>query len=350
MCLCRIRFCGQPVCRAAFSPKEPSRGNRSASAGSLHGFTLVELLVVITIIGILIALLLPAVQAAREAARRMQCSNNLKQLGLALHGYHDTWGQFPLGAAHWSMADWTNYTNDAHGSLLVALLPYIEQQGIYDHCDLKTNTAYNSKIGTKYVYEMWIETFVCPSDAPRQYWGGNKYYWSAACSTQNQNRATSNYGVSMGSQAFWAGTYQNDAFGTGSAYHGDSLNRGEISGVFGHLAFGAAINEITDGTSNTIAMGEIRPACSWHSRDGWMHPNSLWNATTAPINITECCTAGTADETQNWSCEQAFRSAHSGGCNFVFCDGSTHFINDTINYTTYQKLGDRRDGLTVEAY
>jgi prepilin-type N-terminal cleavage/methylation domain-containing protein/prepilin-type processing-associated H-X9-DG protein len=321
----------------------------SMDASRKGGFTLVELLVVITIIGILIALLLPAVQAAREAARSMQCSNNLKQLGLALHNYHDKWQQFPLGAAHWLDTDWTSFTKDAHGSFLVALLPYIEQQSLYDHCDFSTLTDYNSKVGTTYVHETWIQTFLCPSDVAK-YWGGNKYYWSEGNSTQNQKRATTNYSGSMGSQLFDTGGYFGNAFGTGTAYHGDSIARGTISGVFSHLAWGAAFFEITDGTSNTIALGEIRPACSWHARDGWMHVNALWNATSSPINSKACCASGESDDTQNWSCEQAFRSTHPGGCNFVFCDGSIHCLSENIDYMTYQKLGDRRDGYTVGAY
>jgi prepilin-type N-terminal cleavage/methylation domain-containing protein/prepilin-type processing-associated H-X9-DG protein len=314
-----------------------------------RGFTLVELLVVITIIGILIALLLPAVQAAREAARSMQCANNLKQLGLALHSYHDVWNRFPLGASHPNVSLWETIPSDNHGSFIVALLPYIEQQGIHDACDFKTNTDYYSKIGNKYVYEIWIPTLICPSDAPVQYWGGNKFYFGKPCSTANQNRATSNYAASMGSQYFTSG-YAGNTFGNGPIMHGDTLSGGQISGLFSHVAWGAGIHEITDGTSNTIALGEMRPACSWHARDGWMHVNSLWNATSSPINCTTCCAGGVVDDTHNWSCEQAFRSAHSGGCNFAFADGSIHFISENIDYTTYQKLGDRRDGYSVNGY
>jgi prepilin-type N-terminal cleavage/methylation domain-containing protein len=316
------------------------------------GFTLVELLVVVTIIAILIALLLPAVQAAREAARRARCANNLKQLGLALQGYHARWDQFPLGSSHPDAAGWGDIPISNHGSFLVALLPYLDQQALYDACNFNTNTDYYSMIGNKHVYEYVISTFRCPSDDLSTIWDGNPLYWGYASSTKGQNRALSNYAACMGSQYFgWPNDdYRGNVFGTGPMDHADTLKGEQISGVFGHLAWSARISDITDGTSNTIALGEMLPACSWHARDGWMHVNSLWNATSAPINDTFSCPNYESNGTMCWSCEQAFRSFHGGGANFVLCDASTVFLNDTIDYMTYQKLGDRRDSLPIGTY
>ena len=322
------------------------------------GFTLVELLVVIAIIGILIALLLPAVQAAREAARRMQCGNNLKQLGVALHNYHDTNKQFPLGAVHPTCptaGTWSQIDPSHHAVLLVSLLPYIEQQALYDACDFTQNTSHMSQIGStgQFVHEVWVETFQCPSDSPRKYWGGDPLYHSSAGSTKDQKRATSNYSGCMGNQAFGHCPFGGNMFGTGPVYHGHDNDGTQLSGVFSHCAYGASIAEITDGTSNTIAMGEIRPKCSWHARDGWMHINALWFATTCPINYPNCPDeAGYEDNTCNaehsgWSCDMGFKSRHPGGAQFVFADGSVHFLSETIDYETYQRLGDRRDGLPV---
>ena len=328
------------------------------------GFTLVELLVVITIIGVLIALLLPAVQAAREAARRAQCCNNLKQLGLAIHNYHDIWQRFPLGAACYSQYDLAAGPNiNNHGSMFVAILPFIEQQPLYDLCNFRTDTDWNSVYPgtTRHIYETWITALLCPSDAEQKYWDGNPMNNV----TKGQNRATSSYAGSMGSQSFAAGPFIGNAFApNGSDPHGNYGHFGpggtggsHISGVFSHLAWGAAINEITDGTSNTIAIGEVRPKCSMHARDGWMGVNSLWFTTSTPINYPSCPGEPGYDEATvnagilaECSIEQGFKSAHSGGCGFVFCDGSTHFLNENISYLTYQMLGDRHDGRTPEGY
>lgn len=334
-----------------------------------HGFTLVELLVVITIIGILIALLLPAVQAAREAARRAQCANNLKQLGLALHNYHQVFNQFPLGAVHTlkpGINTWANPDNDQHGSFVVGLLPYLEQQALYDECDFHTQTSYNSRIGDtgKFVHEVWVAALLCPSDGKPTYWGGNPLYHSYPASTKDQKRATSNYAASMGNQAFGACPFGGNMFPLeqtdpakryGASGHGHDDTGRYISGVFSHISWGASIAEITDGTSNTIAVGEIRPKCSWHARDGWMHFNSLWFATTCPINFPNCPDEsgfedGNCNAPHAWSCDMGFKSRHPGGCQFCFADGSVHYLSENVNYDTYQKLGDRRDGETIGAF
>ena len=328
------------------------RSNEGSSAR--RAFTLVELLVVIAIIGILVALLLPAVQSAREAARRMQCGNNLKQLGLALHNYHLSFNRFPLGASHPTDTNWGTINNDHHGSFIVGLLPFFEQQVMYDACDFKTDTAYNSALpGGQKLHEIWLSVLLCPSDE-KKFLDGNPLYHNQPNSTKGQKWAISNYGASMGNQAFGACPFGGNQFGNGPSFHGHDLTGAQISGVFSHIAWGAAIEDIRDGTSNTIAIGEIRPKCSWHARDGWMHINSLWFATTCPINYKNCenepgynasCSASNA-----WSCDMGFKSQHTGGAQFVFGDGSVHFLSETIDYVTYQKLGDRRDGQTIGAY
>ena len=308
----------------------------------------------IAIIGMLVALLLPAVQAAREAARRISCGNNLKQLGIALHNYHDTNRRFPLGNSHNVNANWGSLNNDHHGSFLVGLLPFFEQKTLFDACDFTTDTAYNSTLpGGQKVHEVWIGALVCPSDE-KKYWDGNPLYHSSASSTKGQNWASSHYAVSMGNQAFGPCPFGGNMFGNGPASHGHDSTGTQISGAFSHLAWGAALHEIEDGTTNTIALGEIRPKCSWHARDGWMHINSLWFATTCPINYKNCqgepgynatCAASSA-----WSCDMGFKSRHPGGAQFAFCDGSVHLLSDNIDYNTYQKLGDRRDAQTLGVY
>jgi prepilin-type N-terminal cleavage/methylation domain-containing protein/prepilin-type processing-associated H-X9-DG protein len=331
-------------------------GAGAAKERRRNAFTLVELLVVIAIIGILVGLMLPAVQSARESARRMQCGNNLKQLGIALQGYHVTNGRFPLGASHPNAQNWGVIHPDHHGSFIVGLLPYFEQQNVFDACDFTTDTAYNSTLpGGQKVHELWLSVLLCPSDEKR-YWDGNPLYHSQQSSTRGQRWAISNYGASMGSQAFSSGScpYSGNMFGTGSSPHGHDLTGRDISGVFSHIAWGASKASIRDGTSNTIALGEIRPKCSWHARDGWMHINSLWFATTCPINYRNCpdepgfnagCAAPNA-----WACDMGFKSQHPGGAQFVFCDGSVHFLSEHIDYNTYQKLGDRRDGQVIGSF
>lgn len=330
----------------------PMATHPNTSASRRSAFTLIELLVVIAIIGVLVALLLPAVQAARESSRRTQCANNLKQLGIALHNYHDALGRFPLGASHPTLANWNNINNDHHGSFLVGLLPFMEQQNLYDACDFATDTAFNSVLpgSTTKVHSVWINTLICPSDE-KKYWDGNPLYPVAPNSTKGMRWATSHYGASMGNQTFGPCPFQGNMFGTGSAIHGHDLTGSMISGVFSHVAWSAKMSDLLDGTHATIALGEIRPKCSWHARDGWMHINSLWFATTCPINYKNCenesgysttCAAPSA-----WSCDMGFKSRHRGGAQFVFCDGNVRLLQDNIDYNTYQRLGDRSDGQPV---
>lgn len=325
------------------------------------GFTLVELLVVIAIIGVLVGLLLPAVQAAREAARRMSCQNNLKQIGLAVLNYESAYGQFPHGTRDrdpkhnggdnrpWSGGD------HRKGSVLVKLLPFIEQAPTYEQIDFNldvvpqiVNLGFSGSDGLK------MAPYICPSDGTTEgrLVNAQQFY---------------NYAISLGNQNMsgrgWCDIYPNNSFNTrasgvlggnlfqnGPTGHGTSNNGRDISGVFSRSSWSAQFKDISDGTSNTIMMGEILPSCGDHHRQGWWSPNALWTATTGGINFNTCRKRQVPDNQQNcndfrnWQTSQAFKSDHPGGAQFVFCDGSVTFLGETIDYLLYQQLGDRRDG------
>lgn len=358
------------------------------------GFTLVELLVVIAIIGILIALLLPAVQAAREAARRAQCTNNMKQIGVALHGYADVYGRFPINGVSAEVQNWATI----RGSENLRLLPYIEQTQIYNMYNFNIDqyalpTSADNQVGPNgiAVRDNPIQSFVCPSDTNGAFTLSNHPTMSYGPCIGAQT-IISNWGgvVTIGSivgPSPYTGSMIGNWFGTGPANDSDTWSGGgtQISGVFSRSGPGstgiargwaaqqdgtwaAALRDITDGTTNVIAYGEIRASCSDHGLNGWLDANqgSTWFATTAPINYPTCVgernpmtntilpnTWSGGNPTwnltnqyspQNWTTSQGFKSKHPDGAQFLFCDGSVHFLQETINYDMYQRLGDRRDG------
>jgi len=324
-------------------------------------FTLVELLVVIAIIGVMVGLLLPAVQAAREAARRMSCGNNLKQIGLAVHNYENTYKRFPVGTIHNDPAHnpvQAAWAGGAHrkGSVLVKLLPWMEQQPLFDQLDFAgdvqqqlVNLGFAGNNGIK------MSVYICPSDGTTSArLAAAQQFYNYATSMGNQNmpgRGWCNLFPDNSAPTRAAGILGGNLFLNGPVGHGTTNLGSQTSGVWSRSgSFAARFQDITDGTSSTIMMGEVLPSCGDHHRGGWFSTNALWTATTGGINFNTCGKRAIPDNAEDchdhrvWMTSQAFKSDHPGGAQFVFCDGSVNFLSESINYLTYQQLGSRNDG------
>ena len=317
----------------AYSKHQTTRTDR--------GFTLVELLVVIAIIGILIALLLPAVQAAREAARRMQCGNNLKQLGLALHNYATMHGGFPPGGiSEWNLGGaWDIYNESANGkhgtSWMLQVLPFIEQTPLFDHWDFTKNV-----LGNKTLAESDISMFYCPSrrTTVREQDRNLMFLdWSSG--------GTDYGGCYCGSNGFW-----NDIEEPTKCIHkigdldfafGSLIGRSDLMGVF-QINRSTRFGNITDGTSNTLLIGELQrlndpTTCTSRSSDGWAV------AGVATLFSTDASTCGNPGGLNNDFFESP-GSEHTGGAHFCMADGAVRFINENINTELFMFLGTIADG------
>lgn len=316
-----------------------------------RAFTLVELLVVIAIIGALVALLLPAVQAAREAARRSQCQNNLKQLGVALQNYHGVHKVFPSNS-HWAVGSTflgkKIETTDRQGSMIVKLMPHLEQANLFQRLNFDGDVV-QQFIDSESLRSMPLPFLRCPSD-------------DYPPLGENQ-QAVTNYGPSVGAQATFSDRNScvepvGNEFGNGDDLSPFTHLLYATSGIFSRIVFAASIEQIPDGTSNTIAMGEVLPHCNYELiRYGWWD-SQIWYVGTAPRINYDSCTPTTppwpAKQTCatffNWNTSAGFKSRHPGGGQFVFADGSTHFISENIDYRNYQRLGDRNDGEVIDPF
>jgi prepilin-type N-terminal cleavage/methylation domain-containing protein/prepilin-type processing-associated H-X9-DG protein len=327
---------------------------------SRKAFTLIELLVVIAIIAILIALLLPAVQQAREAARRTQCRNNLKQMGLGLHNYLDTHNVFPVGGTprHRDQTNAGCCDGAPRIGWQVRILPFTDQIGIYNQLNMNAGLpvaagvpqgAWDTMIGGKQARRYQVPYARCPSDdSPEDF----------------ANWVKASYSGSLGSNRTPSAAAACDVWQTfampGSADHGNSPDALLVSGMFSRMGITVSTRDVLDGTSNVIFVGEILHDCNDHT-DGWWRSNGMGNAhasTVVPINNMTTCTGATSGEIthpactakNNWNFSWGFRSRHVGGAHFLLVDGSVRFLSANISHTTYQRLGGRRDRLPIENF
>lgn len=293
-------------------------------------FTLVELLVVITIIGILIALLLPAVQAAREAARRMQCGNNMKQIGLALHNYHSQWARLPY-ADIGGLADRTGQT---YFNWQPRILAFIEGDAEFALLDFRKK----SYEAPNFQYIKAVHPgFLCPSDTL-----ANQILEEEGFPGPDFNISQSDYAACLGDYINTTGVGVEPAYGNQTWNTLGQAGRG----MMGRYGWGASFAEVPDGLSNTICVGECVGALSISQNYGVETV-----ATTAhPLNYMNESLISDIPTIANprWDESFGFRSMHSGGANFCMGDASVHFFSDSIGGTTYRAMASREGSETLQ--
>jgi prepilin-type N-terminal cleavage/methylation domain-containing protein/prepilin-type processing-associated H-X9-DG protein len=290
-------------------------------------FTLIELLVVIAIIAVLIGLLLPAVQKVREAAARAKCQNNLKQIGLGLHNYHDANGTFPEAGVRLTELGWHVY-----------VLPYIEQDNLYKRFDLRTSGAYTIN-GRREFGQERVGIYLCPSgtrerpDIAGIHVGHPPEYQPPTTGTPPYT--THYYGVlgpkgtnpATGQPYAWQNTGDHGGFAQQGVFQRETTTR---------------ITDVVDGSSVTFAVGEI----SWVNEvtgtryRSWIrgcHNSTACSSAKNVANAINTPGVGTFDDI-------AFGSPHSGGTNFCRADGSVQFLTESINLGVYRSMSSRNGG------
>jgi type II secretory pathway pseudopilin PulG len=295
-------------------------------------------LLVIAIIGTLVALLLPAIQAARESARRASCENNLKQIGLAISNYESSHKVYPPGAV-WGRWDPPKEVR-FRGSLLIYILPYIEQEALFTAFDFKQLVTDGQILpgSGRPIGSTVIDSYICPSD---DHYNGTF-----------GGRGTFNYAASNGPTQL----YDNPVCSCANPYDtrlemAPIDNPENYAGPFTRLGVRTKASQITDGLSKTIFVGEVRVGCSAHPQAGWAWTKNGngYYSTLIPINY-DTCNENAPDPCHrpcSWNTAVGFKSAHPGGAEFVFGDGAVHFLNESIDAQSYQYLGAKADGFPV---
>jgi len=290
---------------------------------SRRGFTLIELLVVIAIIAVLVALLLPAVQQAREAARRSSCKNNMKQLGLALHNYHDTTNILPCGRFHSGVGTY-------RWGWMPMILPYLDQAPMYNLIDFNVNGWEN---GNYDFFKQPQSAFLCPSDALRDE------------VREEEGFAAPTWILAQTDYAGVIGDYQNSTGLGQSPGYGNVGYHNRIRGMIGRWGTSATFAKVTDGLSNTMMVGECIGAMCITQNWG----TQSWGTTAHPINFMNESLQQNLPTQANarWDESIGFRSFHVGGCHFLLGDGSVRFVSENIDGATYRALASRDGGEVI---
>jgi prepilin-type N-terminal cleavage/methylation domain-containing protein/prepilin-type processing-associated H-X9-DG protein len=356
--------------------------NRLHQSRRRRAFTLVELLVVIAIIGILVALLLPAVQSAREAARRVACVNSIKQIGIALHNFEGTNGRLPPGL--------TQFANPRSGTSVHAfLLPYLEQGNIadqwqWDSSDLSQSNAQvlkNTQGGQQALSATVLPVFLCPSDQ----FAENPFQTTSTYVDAPQRGvwyAATSYAANSGTTGFWPQyNYLYDGmFSIVGASSRLPLVQNAKGGEKNRLV-GYRFSQIVDGLSNTIAFGEkyhvdpvherlwgsgcqdklrepLHKWSGWACSGGWdctghimgaMYYTSVSGGLPVPPINHRMRNNAACDYTEHDNRVQAWGSAHAGGANFLFGDGVVQFLSDSVDRKVFRAAALRREGEVVDA-
>jgi prepilin-type N-terminal cleavage/methylation domain-containing protein/prepilin-type processing-associated H-X9-DG protein len=337
------------------SKSKPQVGlsRRPTRCRALRGFTLVELLVVIAIIGVLVALLLPAVQAAREASRRADCLNKLHQLGLAAQNYESGRKQLPPGIEGYDAKDpqvksYAPSIPIAEAPYVAYILPYMEENALYQAYDFSIDVQdqYNT---TGTAVGKLLPSFQCPSDEPQD---------ASACSGNVDEDWKGNYGINWG--GYIAACQRPldlpklDEIGTSQALCSAPRAMGRVAPF--HIGFGAKFKQITDGLSNTLLMMELvqteatgacdRRARIWCEKPGCYTVMTRNTPNTKNRDEGNCradllyapCKDMTVGEGRTDS-HNAARSRHPGGVNVALCDASVHFVSNEVDALTWRALG-----------
>lgn len=316
-----------------------------------RGFTLIELLVVIAIIAILIALLLPAVQQAREAARRSTCKNNMKQIGLALHNYHDSFRTFPIGSQiPYYRANWRS-----------SILPYVDQATAYNQLTQtpvptrgyaagngNTSAGYNTENAV--LNDYLVPVYKCPSSTASAFYTGTSPISNNGTSSPNgalgtETGMTIDYVGISGSYA----AVTPYSSGCGAYSDGFWCNNGLMM-----IGKSSLMRDCTDGTSNTIIVGEDSGMIN--TRDyrsnyygGWSGHNGLtsWGTGVNTIRYSPNPNAAPTGGDQTYKPNNSLGSFHVGGVHILLADGAVRFISDNIDIETLRRLGMKNDGLVL---